>query len=96
MDERCLEKADIVIADLPCSGLGVLGRKPDLRYKMTQDTAGELAELQKEILGVVYRYVKPGGILLYSTFTSHALENEGNIIWFRKEHPEFSLADIRP
>lgn len=96
LDERCLEKADIVIADLPCSGLGVLGRKPDLRYKMTQDTAGELAELQKEILGVVYRYVKPGGVLLYSTCTVHALENEENIRWFRKEHPEFSLADIRP
>ncbi len=57
-DEASVGKADIVIADLPCSGLGVLGRKPDLKYKMTQDTQRELVKLQREILSVSAEYVK--------------------------------------
>lgn len=94
LDENSEKRADIVIADLPCSGLGVLGRKPDLRYKMTKKTAEELAALQKEILRTVQDYVKPGGVLIYSTCTIHALENEDNVHWFLKEFPEFSLTDI--
>ena len=53
--------ADIVIADLPCSGLGVLGKKPDLRYKMNEKTEADLVVLQKKLLSVVKDYVKPGG-----------------------------------
>ena len=83
--------ADIVIADLPCSGLGVLGKKPDLRYKMNEKTEADLVELQKKILSVVKDYVKPGGKLLYSTCTIHREENEGNVEWFLKEYPEFEL-----
>ncbi len=55
------ERADIVIADLPCSGLGVLGKKPDLRYKMNEKTETDLVELQRKILSVVKDYVKPDG-----------------------------------
>ena len=85
------ETAGIVIADLPCSGLGVLGKKPDLRYKMNEKTEADLVELQKKILSVVKDYVKPGGKLLYSTCTIHREENEGNVEWFLKEYPEFEL-----
>lgn len=95
LDEEALESADVVLADLPCSGLGILGKKPDLRYKMTENTARDLAKLQREMLDVVHRYVKPGGTLLYSTCTIHKAENEDNVHWFLKEHPEFELADIR-
>lgn len=83
--------ADIVIADLPCSGLGVLGKKPDLRYKMNEKTEADLVELQRKILSVVKDYVKPDGKLLYSTCTIHREENEGNVEWFLKEYPEFEL-----
>lgn len=83
--------ADIVIADLPCSGLGVLGKKPDLRYKMNEQTEKELVQLQRQILSVVNTYVKPGGKLLYSTCTIHREENEGNVEWFLKNYPEFEL-----
>jgi len=95
LDENVLSSADVVLADLPCSGLGILGKKPDLRYKMNQEMANSLVHLQREMLDVVHRYVKPGGTLLYSTCTIHKAENEGNVRWFLKEHPEYVLADIR-
>lgn len=85
------EKADIVIADLPCSGLGVLGKKTDLKYKITEQALQELASLQKEILTVVESYVKPGGKLVYSTCTINREENEENTKWFLEQHPEFVL-----
>ena len=58
-----------MIADLPCSGLGVIGSKTDIKYRVTPEKIGELAALQRQILSVVRRYVKDGGILMYSTCT---------------------------
>lgn len=94
-DTDAYEKADIVVADLPCSGLGVLGKKPDLKYKMTQKQQQELVKIQRDILSVVHRYVKPGGRLLYSTCTIHRAENEDNAAWFVKCYPEFTLVRER-
>lgn len=90
-DERMIGKADIVIADLPCSGLGVLGKKPDLRYKMTREAQKELAALQRDILAVVSGYVKPGGKLLYSTCTVNREENEENAGWIQEHCEGFRL-----
>lgn len=90
-DKSAAESADIVIADLPCSGLGVLGRKPDLKYKMTPEMQKELVDLQRQMLSVVHKYVKPGGKLIYSTCTINWEENEGNARWFKKTYPEFAL-----
>lgn len=86
-DENFVEKADIVIADLPCSGLGIIGKKPDIKQKMTPQDLESLAELQKDMLSVVHRYVKPGGILVYSTCTIDHLENEDNVAWFLENYP---------
>lgn len=83
--EDDIESADIVLADLPCSGLGIIGRKADIKYKMTPDKQKELAELQKEILKIVSRYVKPGGRLVFSTCTINRDENEENYRWIIKE-----------
>lgn len=94
LDEDSVEKADILIADLPCSGLGVLGKKTDLKYKMTEQTQGELVKLQRDILSTVKQYVKPGGTLVYSTCTIHEAENEGNVEWFLKGNPEFQLVSV--
>ncbi len=91
LDEDSIEKADLVIADLPCSGLGVLGRKPDIRYRMTYEQIKELATLQRQMLSVVHNYVKPGGQLLYSTCTVNHLENQNNAEWFANEYPQFTL-----
>lgn len=94
-DEASEKKADILIADLPCSGLGVLGKKTDLKYKMNPDTQEELVHLQREILSVVHRYVKSGGKLLYSTCTIHRAENQENVAWFAEQYPEFELVRER-
>ncbi|OUP01152.1 16S rRNA (cytosine(967)-C(5))-methyltransferase RsmB [Sellimonas sp.] len=90
-DEASCEKADIVIADLPCSGLGVLSGKKDIRYRMTEKQTTELSQLQRKMLSVVKDYVKPGGCLLYSTCTINREENEENTAWFLGEYPEFVL-----
>ena len=94
-DETSEKKADILIADLPCSGLGVLGKKTDLKYKMNPDTQEELVHLQRKILSVVHRYVKSGGKLLYSTCTIHRAENQENAAWFAEQYPEFELVRER-
>ena len=88
-DESSHEKADILIADLPCSGLGILGKKPDLKSKMTLETTKELAALQRQILSVVQKYVKSGGMLLYITCTINREENEENTAWFVENFPNF-------
>lgn len=85
--------ADIVIADLPCSGLGVSGRKCDIKYKTKPGDIEVLAALQREILSVAARYVKPGGRLVYSTCTITKEENIQNLQWICKNLP-FSSEDI--
>lgn len=86
-DEASVGKADVVLADLPCSGLGVIGKKTDIRYRMSQEQQGELAKLQRKILDTVQSYVKPGGTLLYSTCTINLEENEENAEWFLENYP---------
>ena len=83
------EKMDTVIADVPCSGFGIIRKKPDIRYKSLLETAG-LPALQQKIIDNVARYVKPGGLLLYSTCTLVQAENEGVVENFLRTHPEFT------
>ncbi len=78
-------QADIVLADLPCSGLGVIGRKPDIKYRITQEDIKALSLLQKEILAVAVRYLKPGGTLIFSTCTVSREENEENVRYMTEE-----------
>lgn len=75
-DEAAAESADVVLADVPCSGLGVMGKKRDIKYRQTRESLTELTVLQKAIVRQAASYVKPGGILLYSTCTINAAENE--------------------
>ena len=94
-DEASVDRADIVVADLPCSGLGVIGKKPDLRYRAAPEGIESLIRLQRQILDCVQAYVKPGGTLVYSTCTVNPGENEENVYWFLEAHPEFRPADIK-
>ena len=93
MEEEYREKADIVICDAPCSGLGVIGRKKEIRYRMTLEQEQELAKLQRDILTVVKQYVKPGGLLLYSTCTVNVEENHNNVQWFIEHNKEYILEE---
>ena len=93
LDEAMIEKADVVLADLPCSGLGIMGKKRDIKYRIRPESLQELEALQKQILHVVWQYVKPGGILVYSTCTINPAENEQMADWFAQTHP-FSLQSL--
>jgi len=87
------EKMDVVIADVPCSGYGIIRKKPDIRFKAPDEMA-QLPELQLEILENQSRYVRPGGTLLYSTCTLAYRENEGVVEAFLKENPAFALQEL--
>ena len=84
---------DAVIADVPCSGYGIIRKKPDIRYK-DPDTMKNLPQLQLQILCNQARYVKPGGLLLYSTCTLVREENEGVVEAFLRNHPEFKTEPL--
>ncbi len=88
-DAASVNRADVLMCDLPCSGLGVIGRKVDIRYRMNQERAKELVKLQRQILDTVWDYVKPGGTLVYCTCTVRRAENEENVDWFLGRRPEF-------
>lgn len=79
---------DVVMADAPCSGLGIIRKKPDIRYKNLQETEA-LPRLQGKILRNQAKYVRPGGVLLYSTCTVLKRENQEVVHAFLGEHPEF-------
>ncbi len=84
---------DTVIADVPCSGLGIIRKKPDIRYK-DLSVVTELPPLQKEIIHNAARYVKPGGLLLYSTCTLVQAENEDVVAEFLHTHPDFTTEPL--
>lgn len=85
LSEDSLFRADIVLADVPCSGLGIAGRKPDIKLNLKTYSISELQSLQRDILQVVSRYVKPHGKLVYSTCTITAEENEENALYIASE-----------
>ena len=84
---------DTVLCDAPCSGYGIIRKKPDIRYKDPK-TMAQLPELQLEILSTQARYVKPGGVLMYSTCTLVRSENEGVVEAFLAEHSDFALEPL--
>ena len=92
-DAKSVDKADIVLCDVPCSGLGVIAKKPDIKYKTSKAKIEELVVLQRKILNNASAYVKEGGTLIYSTCTISQEENEGNIEWFTNNYP-YELENI--
>ena len=90
-DERFLKDGegllDVVLCDAPCSGLGVIGRKPDIRLHFSKESLDELQKLQREILTTVQAYVKKGGQLLYSTCSLSFKENEENRDFILRNFP---------
>jgi 16S rRNA (cytosine967-C5)-methyltransferase len=83
--------ADRVLLDAPCSGLGTLHRRPDIRWRVTPATVDELSVLQGELLEQAATWVKPGGVLVYATCTLHQQENEGVILPFLERHSHWQI-----
>lgn len=93
-DEELHGAFDVVIADAPCSGFGVIRRKPEIRFK-SQDEISQLPDIQLSILCGLEQCVKPGGVLLYSTCTLLERENESVVRAFIEEHEGFTVAEER-
>lgn len=90
------DKMDRVLLDAPCSGLGILRRKPDARWRKSLSQVKELVELQRELLSSAANCVKPGGVLVYSTCSIEPEENIEQIRDFLKKHQDFYLSDLDP
>lgn len=89
------KNADCVLCDVPCSGLGIIGKKPEIKYKSLDD-AKELIPIQKQILSVASEYVKSGGTLVYSTCSINPNENRKVCDWFLKENKNFKSVKVAP
>ncbi len=94
LDNTMIEKADKVLVDAPCSGLGIIRRKPDIKYTRVEDDSNQLKHIQKQILSNASRYVKLGGELVYSTCTILPEENLEIVQDFIKENPSFEMINI--
>ena len=88
------EKFDGIVADVPCSGLGVIRKKPEIKWTATEEEINDLVEIQKAILNNAKRYLKKGGRLVYSTCTTTIEENENMVKWFLEENKEFKVKNI--
>lgn len=87
--------ADYVLVDAPCSALGTIRRNPDIKYNRIKEDIAKNAKTQRIILKRASQYVKPGGRLVYSTCTLAKEENEDQIAYFLKKHPDFVLVESR-
>lgn len=90
-DEKLSSAYDLVICDVPCTGLGVIDKKPDIKLNYSDDKRDALVEIQRKILSVSKCYVKNGGILSYSTCTETREENEDNIAYFLEHNKDFKM-----
>lgn len=93
--EKLVQSADRVLVDGPCSGLGVIRRKPEIKYKELEDDGRELADKQLAILETASQYVKKEGFLLYSTCTVNKIENAEVVSRFLRKHKEYELVRSR-
>ena len=94
MNSSFINNFDIVVCDVPCSGVGVIKNKPEIKYKITNKYVEDISKLQYQILENSKNYVKKGGVLMYSTCTIDKRENIENIERFLKENKNFILDKI--
>ena len=97
-DEELVGQADVLLADVPCSGLGVIGKKQDIKYRVTPESLQQVIALQQEIVGNVVHYLKPDGIMMYSTCTMNPAENEEMVRWIcdKYDMEQVSMAPYMP
>lgn len=83
------KKYDYVLLDAPCSGLGVIRRKPEIKWRRSLEDVGGLVALQQQLLDAAAQLVQPGGVFVYSTCTLEPKENEQQVEWFLRRYPAF-------
>lgn len=89
LPDDCYVRFDAILLDAPCSGLGVLNRRADLRWRIRKSSLPEIEQLQEQLLDAACHYLKPQGTLVYSTCTLNKNENEYQIERFLEKHPNF-------
>lgn len=94
LDPTLIEKMDVVLVDAPCSGLGIIRRKPDIKFNRTPEDIEALVKIQKEILEVASSYVSSGGMLIYSTCTINPAENESVVSAFLEKNRQFEQVNV--
>ena len=94
LKEDLADTMDAVLLDAPCSGLGVMDSKPDIKYRATEESVKELSEIQEKLLNTCCQYVKRGGVLVYSTCSVLPEENGEQVKKFLAAHPEFELIPL--
>ena len=92
--EDLVRSMDAVLLDAPCTGLGMLAEKPDIKLRVTEESLQELTGIQAQMLDTVCEYVKEGGTLVYSTCSVLPEENELQAEAFLQRHPEFEAVDL--
>lgn len=92
--EPLFECADRVLIDVPCSGLGIIRKKPEIKWSKHINNIKSIIETQRKIMENASKYLKKGGVMVYSTCTLNKEENEGNIEWFIETHPEFKIQPV--
>lgn len=93
-EEKLKDSADRVLIDVPCSGLGIIRKKPEIKWTKNLKQLNEIITIQRDIMKNASKYVKAGGILLYSTCTLNKQENEDNVKWFLKTFPNYSIEEL--
>lgn len=96
LPQRITKVYDYVLLDAPCSGFGVIRRKPEIKWRKSLTDVGALVQLQRQLLTAASQLVKPGGVLVYSTCTLEQRENEKQVSWFLDRYPMYRLSKTWP
>ena len=94
LDSKLIASADSVLIDVPCSGIGIIRKKPEIKWNKTRNSLKELVPVQREIMDNAWHYLKSGGTLVYSTCTLNKEENEDNINWFLSKYKDSEIEKI--
>jgi 16S rRNA (cytosine967-C5)-methyltransferase len=93
-NEDLKDSAERVLIDVPCSGLGIIRKKPEIKWTKNLKQLKEIIKIQREIMNSAAKYVKIGGVLLYSTCTLNKKENENNVKWFLSNFPNYNIEQL--
>ena len=94
IDVKLINSADRILADVPCSGLGIIRKKPEIKWTKKRNDLKEIVEIQRQIMENAYQYLKSGGEMIYSTCTLNKEENEENVSWFINKHKDLKIEKI--
>ncbi|MGL4847951.1 MAG: 16S rRNA (cytosine(967)-C(5))-methyltransferase RsmB [Clostridium sp.] len=91
LNEELINKADKVLIDVPCTGFGIISRKPEIKWNKRENTMGLITKIQRRIMKNSWEYLKSGGTMVYSTCTINKKENEENVRWFLENFKDAEL-----